>query len=251
MRLLAGALLAAIIALAARRTRSLSTSGAVAAIVTGTLAVGAGWSWGVVLILYFAASTVLSHLGRREKERRTASIVAKGGERDAFQVLANGFAFAVAAGGFMLTPHPLWLALGAGSLAASAADTWATEIGTLYGGTPRSILTLRRVPAGTSGGISVAGLLASAAGATFVSLAARTGWPIVVGGIAGALIDSLLGATIQSRRWCDACARETERPVHDCGAATRPLCGVSWIDNDVVNFLSGTAGGLLAAVLSG
>ena len=31
-------------------------------------------------------------------------------------------------------------------------------------------------------------------------------------------------APLQSRCWCDACNRETERATHDCGAATRFAC---------------------------
>ena len=64
-------------------------------------------------------------------------------------------------------------------------------------------------------------------------------------------MDSLLGATVQSRRWCDVCNRATERHVHDCGATTRHVAGARWIDNDMVNFLSGAFGGLLSAVLVG
>ena len=73
---------------------------------------------------------------------------------------------------------------------------------------------------------------------------------VALGGVVGALLDSLLGATVQARRWCAMCARETERAVHDCGTATRPLRGWAWLDNDLVNFLSNAAGGLLAALLS-
>jgi uncharacterized protein (TIGR00297 family) len=263
-----GFFIALVIALVARRTRSLSTSGAAAAIVVGTIAVSAGWSWGALLILYFAGSTALSHLGRREKERRTESIVAKGGERDATQVLANGLVFAIAA-------LMRWPALGAGALAASAADTWATEIGTLYGGQPRSILTLRRVPAGTSGGVSWIGTLASIAGACFIAIVAvilrlsaatakdLSDWTgvlrfaqddgavaIIIGGVAGAFVDTLLGATLQTRRWCAACRTETEREIHSCGAATEIRRGLGWLDNDVVNFVATCAGGLLAAALA-
>ena len=164
-RIVIGAAVASFIALLARRARSLSTTGAIAAAVTGTIATAAGTSWAVLLILYFAASTALSRLGRAEKERRTSAVVAKGGERDALQVSANGLVFTIASLGMVLHPDAHWLALGAGSLAASAADTWATEIGTLYGGEPRSILTGRRLTAGTSGGISTAGTVASVAGA--------------------------------------------------------------------------------------
>jgi uncharacterized protein (TIGR00297 family) len=271
LHVLLGFVVAAAIALAARRMRSLTSSGAVTATAIGTIAVAAGWSWGILLVIYFVAATSLSRLGRAEKELRIASIVAKGGERDAVQVLANGLVFASAAIAMLLHPSTYWFALGAGSLAASAADTWATEIGTLYGKRPRSILTGRLVPPGTSGGVSIAGTAATIAGAAFIAsvviLSAtpalmrsggpalmRSGgkdlfWPIVAGGIAGSLIDSILGATVQSRRRCDVCACDTERPIHDCGNATRAIRGIGWLDNDMVNFVSAIAGGLLAATL--
>lgn len=256
-RTVSGLALAALISLVARRSRSLTSSGTIAATAVGTLAVAAGWSWGALLIVYFAISTALSRLGRASKERRTASIIAKGGARDATQVLANGAMFAAAALAATMWPDVRWIALGAGSLAASAADTWATEIGTLYGGNPRSILTWRTVPVGTSGGVSAIGTVAAVAGAVFVALVvAALGWAsivarnVMIGGLAGAIVDSLLGATVQSRRWCDVCQRETERMVHDCGTSTRHLRGSVWLDNDLVNFLSNAAGGLIAAILA-
>ena len=256
VRAMSGFVLAALIALVARRARSLAPSGAVAATIVGTLAMAAGWSWGVLLIVYFASSSALSHFGRTIKERRTVSVVAKSGARDAAQVLANGAAFAAAALFLLVKPDVRWILLGAGSLAASAADTWATEIGTLYGGSPRSILTWKTIPVGTSGGVTLIGTLATLGGAAFIALvAAALGWTwivcrgVMIGGIAGALIDSILGATLQSRRWCDACSRETERVVHDCGAQTRAYRGLSWLDNDVVNFLSNIAGGVLSTML--
>lgn len=261
LRAIAGFFVALVIALVARRTRSLATSGAVAATLVGTVAVAAGWNWGALLILYFATSTALSHFGKREKERRTASVVEKSGERDGAQVLANGLPFAVAALGAIVAPltgwpSDHWLAFGAGSLAASAADTWATEIGTLYGEHPRSILTRRPVEPGTSGGVSIAGQLASVAGAAFVALVVVvTGTPrlfvaLLLGGVFGSLTDSLLGATLQARRWCEQCRLETERTIHDCGMPTTHLRGLRALDNDLVNFVSAIAGGLLAASLA-
>jgi uncharacterized protein (TIGR00297 family) len=259
-RIASAVVIALVISLVARRSRSLDNSGAVAAAVVGTVALLAGWSWGLLLIAYFVSSSVLSRLGEDEKQKLNASVVAKGGARDAVQVLANGGVFAAAALLMLLDPtHVMrWQALGAGVLATSASDTWATEIGTLVGGVPRSIVHWQRLPRGMSGGITLAGMLAAVAGAAFVAIvAAALGWPTRValaalaGGFVGSTIDSLLGATLQSRRWCDACRCSTERAVHDCGAATRVAGGIRGFGNDGVNFASGIAGGLFALLLIG
>ncbi|HXT48742.1 MAG TPA: DUF92 domain-containing protein [Gemmatimonadaceae bacterium] len=248
------------IALLARRSASLSSSGAIAATVVGTLALVAGWSWGILLVAYFVSSSILSRYRDREKQRLNAAIVEKGGARDALQVLANGGAFAAAALLVVAEPgHAMrWQALGAGVLATSASDTWATEIGTLLGGAPRSILRWEPMPRGMSGGVTLAGTLAACAGAGFVALVVTIiSWPPRValgafaGGFVGSTIDSLLGATLQTRRWCDACHATTERAVHDCGLATRHAGGIPGFGNDAVNFVSVLVGGLLSLLLIG
>jgi uncharacterized protein (TIGR00297 family) len=253
----AGVLIAGCIAFAAMRTRSLDRSGAVVATLVGALAVTAGWDWGALLLLYFVSSSMLSRVGRAAKERRTASIVEKTGARDAVQVLANGGVFAAASIAMLVRPDIRWFALGAGALAASASDTWATEIGTLWGGTPRSIVSWRAMPAGTSGAVSLIGSMGAVAGAAFMAaIVMLLGWEssvagrIAAGGVSGAAIDTLLGATVQARRWCDRCEQETERRTHDCGTTTRALRGLGWLDNDLVNFLSTVGGGLVSVVLS-
>lgn len=252
--LTAGLALALVIAVVARRWRALTTSGALATIVVGTVTMGAGWSWGVVLVTYFVAGTWLSRYRASEKEARTAGRVDKGGARDAAQVLANGSLFALAALGTQLSPDALWQHLAAGALAASSADTWATEIGTLARATPRSILDGRAVDAGTSGGVTALGLLGALAGAVFVALAVLgVGWPAstaasaVIGGVMGCLLDSVVGASLQARRWCAACVTTTEQRIHRCGTATTLAGGLSWLDNDGVNALSTLGGALFGA----
>ena len=116
----AGLVLASIVALLARRARALSGRGAIAATAAGTVAMAAGWSWGVLLITYFVSATLVSHYRAGEKAARTSGRVDKGGARDAIQVLANGGVFALCALGYWLSPDSLWQALGAGALAASA-----------------------------------------------------------------------------------------------------------------------------------
>ncbi|MDQ2765654.1 MAG: DUF92 domain-containing protein [Gemmatimonadota bacterium] len=253
-RTAAGALIAAAIAIAAWRAGSLSRSGAVAALFIGTLGVAAGWDWGALLILYFLSSSLLSRIGTTVKAQRSGSIVEKGGARDATQVLANGAAFAAAAALQLLVPSSLWLVAGAGALAASAADTWGTEIGMLAKSSPRMITTWREVPTGTSGGVSAVGLVASVGGALFIAVAAwlmhrnaHAALAVLLGGIIGAFVDSIGGALWQSRRVCTHCGSATERLVHDCGTQTERAGGLGWLNNDGVNAAC-TVIGALAAV---
>jgi uncharacterized protein (TIGR00297 family) len=253
-RAAAGALVAAAIAAAAWRAGSLSRSGAWAAFFIGTIAIAAGWAWGALLITYFVSSSLLSRVGVTLKAQRSGSVVEKTGARDAAQVLANGAVFALAALFQLVQPSELWLAAGAGALASSAADTWGTEIGMLSKSAPRMITTWRAVPTGTSGGVSALGLGATVAGALFVSVAAwlvqrnvHVALAVSLGGLAGALVDSLGGALWQSRRYCVQCKRATERLVHDCGTRTECAGGIAWLNNDGINTACTLVGSLVAA----
>jgi uncharacterized protein (TIGR00297 family) len=259
-RALAGLLVAGTVALAARRAHALDTGGTATAVAVGAVAVAAGWAWGALLIAYFVLSIALSRLRREKKAARMGDVVAKGGARDAIQVAANGGVFAlVALVATSVDPGlPLGRTLAAaalGALAASAADTWATEIGSLAARPPRSILTWRPVPPGTSGGVNLLGMLAMVAGATFVAAGGRAlaidapVIAVIVGGFAGAIADSVVGATLQDRRWCDTCQTSTERAVHGCGTATRHAGGLAVVDNDLVNLIATLAGAAVAALL--
>lgn len=260
-RTLLGLVAAATVAAAAYRADTLTIRGAAAATVVGGAAVAGGWDWGALLIAFFIASAGLSRMGHARKQRLAEAVVAKGGPRDAVQVLANGGAFAFCAVAYALERSPLWYAAGAGGLAAATADTWGTEVGMLSAATPRSIFTGRVVPAGTSGGITAAGTLASIAGALFIAIGARAlgwpaaaGWSALIGGFAGATSDSMIGATLQSRRWCGTCQTATERAVHSCGTRTTAAGGLPWLGNDTVNLAATATGaliGLATALASG
>jgi uncharacterized protein (TIGR00297 family) len=256
MRIIAGLIGAGIFAFGAHRVGALSTSGAIAGTVVGAVALAAGWSWGLLLVAHFISASALSKLGERTKARRIGSVVEKGDRRDAKQVLANGGVYVLSAIVYTFTRTHAWYAVGIGALANSAADTWATEIGTLFGRNPRSIVSGQIVPAGTSGGVSVIGTIGSFGGALFIAAGASIArWPVpfiavILGGLAGAMADSLLGATLQARRWCDVCAKPTERPVHSCGNRTRRTGGLRGFDNDAVNAVSSGVGALVALLLS-
>jgi uncharacterized membrane protein len=148
--------------------------------------------------------------------------------------------------------------LAAGALIAAGADTWATEVGTLWGGTPWSLREGGRVPAGTSGAVSVVGTGGMLLGAVLLTaLAVATGliavdhaWPVAIGGVGGACVDTIIGAWIQERRQCPACESATERVIHDCGTPTARVGGITRLDNDVVNALCTMAGAGLAVILA-
>lgn len=256
------------IAAAARRAGSLTESGQWAAFVVGTAATTAGWEWSFLLIAYFVASSALTRFGHVTKAERTASTLPDARGRNAVQVFANGgvFAAAVLTGSFVSdaagqapTTHLAWHVAGLGALAAAAADTWATEIGTLWGGTPRLLLSGRPVPPGVSGGVTLAGSGASVVAAALIAMAATVilgeaalagpvARAVFLGGVVGSLFDSLLGATLQSKRWCERCRTWTERRVHTCQYRTQHARGLRWMTNDTVNFLA-TVGGALVALL--
>ena len=269
--LLIGLALSAVIAFLAYRRGSLSPSGAAGALIVGTLIFGfGGWVWGVVLAVFFVSSSALSHYKEREKAA-TAEKFEKGHRRDMGQVLANGglgalvaVLSAVVPG--RVVPNMLWFYLFIGVMATVTADTWATELGTLSKAAPRLITSGRVVEVGTSGGVSLLGTGVSFVGGLLIGLTAGflgaaaglIAWQAMpataligaLGGAAGSLLDSLLGATVQQIYYCDTSGKEPERQRHRCGTTTRPLRGWSWMNNDLVNLLSSLGGGLVEVLLA-
>jgi uncharacterized protein (TIGR00297 family) len=234
---LASLALAAAVAAGAVFTRALTFDGALAATLVGAMTF---WRMGLrgaaALLAFFVTSSALSRLRAGEKRQ------VKGSQRDARQVLANGGAATLCAalgldGGFV------------GSLATAAADTWATELGMRAGGEPRLITTFRVVERGTSGGVSAAGLAASVGGASVVGLASGDPRVAILAGVAGGLIDSVLGATVQALYRCQVCGALTEHAVH-CDVDAVLVKGTRWIDNDAVNGLATVCGAALGVALA-
>ena len=268
--------LAAAISAAAFRARALSSDGAIAAVVVGTIVFGMGGpAWALLLLAFFISSTALTRW-RAATKAAAGEEVAKGGRRDAMQVLANGGVATLVAALAALRPDLALFPAFAGAIAAATADTWATEVGLLSRGLPRLITTGRRVSPGTSGGVTPLGTAAALAGGVFIGAlagvlvhlgwtgashsvgdvvaaasattradagaAARIALVTSAAALLAALFDSLLGATVQAAYHCPRCNRTTERRVHRCGTRTTRTRGLAWIDNDAVN-LGATAVG--------
>ena len=236
-----------------------------AAFVVGTITFGSGaWPFTLVLLAFFIPSIVLSRIGRARKTQLVD--IGKGGARDAWQVLANGgvatICAALASGGSIA-----WYGAFAGAYAAATADTWGTEIGTLLKRAPRSILTLRPIATGLSGGITLLGTLAEIGGALWIALVAvsviaigldalpfapsPTRMILAIGfaGIVGAFADSVLGATLQELRSCPHCGRTCETNPHACGTPTILIRGLTGFSNDLINFSATLVGAIAGFIL--
>jgi uncharacterized protein (TIGR00297 family) len=249
--------------------QSLTAGGWLGAIVTGTATMGfGGWAWGMALIAFFISGSALSHYKERLKEQRAAEKFAKGGRRDLAQAMANGGVGALLALLYaLLGGPPLLLAFFVGVMATVTADTWATELGVLSPHRPRLITNRQPVDPGTSGGITLLGSSAAAAGGLLIGIVmligvsfgqGLTGQPLesawwllpaaLLGGLGGAMADSLLGATVQAIYRYPS-GKETERTVGRDGTPNSFVRGWRWMNNDMVNLLSSLAGGVITALI--
>jgi uncharacterized protein (TIGR00297 family) len=256
-RWLIGVAASTAIGYAAWKRRSLTASGFVGALGSGTVITGSGgYVHAASLVAFFISSSALSKLPVKPKQRSSASIVVKDSVRDVWQVGANGGIPTILASTGSNSARSL---AAIGSIAAVTGDTWATELGSRANADPRHILTLRKVPVGASGGVTIHGLIASAGGGAFIGLTAamvdrlesgergnarKIALTGLIAGISGSMIDSFVGATLQERRWCDACRAETERTIHTCGQPTRITQGIPGLTNDGVNLICSLAGAI-------
>ncbi|MGC2694789.1 MAG: DUF92 domain-containing protein, partial [Candidatus Angelobacter sp.] len=117
----------------------------------------------LALLVVFAVTLVATRAGYERKQQLRAA--EPPGGRTAAQAMANlGMAALVVA------VAPLhWPVLALAALAEAAADTSSSEIGMAFPGKTILLTTLKSVPAGTDGGISLVGTLAALLGAAAVA----------------------------------------------------------------------------------
>ena len=238
--------------LIARRKRFLTPGGAAAASLLGLVVMYIGGVSGfIVLAFFFLSSSVLSKL-----VRGIDSVAGKGSERDMMQVAANGLPAAIALILFRLSPYPAaFLAAFAAAVAEAEADTFSGEIGRLSHRDPVSIITFTRVPKGLSGGVTVLGLVSGAASSLLIALLFMGTFgctvsafsAVAASGFLGSVLDSFLGAALQVQyRRKDGTL--TERAVEN-GERNERARGIAWLDNDMVNLISGLFSASIASVI--
>lgn len=251
--LAAGGLLANLLAaVLAIRQGWADPGGAAMGVLLGTaIFVSAGPLAWLVLVAFVLSSSLIGRLGGSARAQ-AHTLHEKGDRRDLAQAFANAGPGAIMALLLRATGEPAFAAGFAVAFAAATADTWAEEIGILSRAEPRSILTLRPVARGLSGGVSPLGFLAALAGAVLIAAvflgvnaitplagrghAALAGL-VAAGGFVGSLVDSLLGATVQALYRVPSTGSLTERRLVD-GETTVLVRGFPFVTNDVVNLLS-------------
>ena len=259
------------------RKNFVNLTGFIAGLIIGTLTFAGSPACFLIIMGFFLSSSMLTKIGYRLKEEKGAAEKKCG--RTALQVIcAGGIAGIVALlkgiyeNNILLWPDPNQLShiltvAFLGAVSSANADTWAVELGLLSREEPVLITNLKKkIPPGTSGGVTKLGTLGSFLGALFIALLSaalykyisppqKTIDPITVfiltfaSGFIAEKIDSFLGATIQVKYWCPKCRKETDKRIHKCGTKTKYLSGLKFVNNELVNLISTLAGALIAAFI--
>ena len=206
-QLLAALIVTALFAALAYAFGMVSWGGALGGFVVGTaIYTSLGPRGFAVLALFVVGGSLLTRLGYGRKQS-SGTAEAGSGRRGAKNALANCGAAVACALIAAATSSDAFAAAFVASLGAAFADTAESEVGQLYGRAPRLITTLREVPPGTDGAVSIPGTLAgiAAAGLTAslglaLGLIAAPGIALLVALAAflGTVTDSLLGGLAPS-----------------------------------------------------
>ena len=241
--------------------RWLSVSGAIAA---GFLAFVVLFlaKWSIFPLITFLVLGSLA--GKIRANAKDGGDAKQGLARDHWQVLANGGIFMLLAMLAFLNDSG-WLESILGihtevlrfsetchllaiiSLAVSCADTLSSDFGRVWGGSPRNIITGKRMLKGVSGGVSGAGFVGALLGGVSIAIfvlwsefslvgsSTSLFWIVAVFGFMGSVLDSVLGVLFQAK-YMD----ESGHLVDSSEGGTRTLGkGYRWVTNDVVNAVTG------------
>ena len=223
------------------RKRFLTLSGVSTAIVLGFIVFFIGGISGITIFLFFFISA--SMLSRLSDGRNT--VADKTGRRDMMQVIANGVPASLMLVLYGLSHNPAFLGAFAAAIAEAEADTAASSIGMLSARPPVSIVTFTPVPPGLSGGVTALGTVSSLAFSSLIAVLYMGTFgcgilellTIAAAGFLGSLFDSFLGATVQVH-YRKEDGTLTEKSL-DNGKALERARGIPFLDNDIVNLLSG------------
>ena len=179
--------------------KALDLFGSIFMIIMGIIIIlFAGVNWLILIFIFM----FLGLVSTKYKHEYKKDIGVYEGTRSLKNVISNGIVpFVMAAfgnyGGFI------------GSIATATADTLASEVGVVQ--QPRLITTMKKVPPGTDGGISIIGTAAGIIGAGIIGVSAYllgifpdpfvTLKISIIAGTVGCFVDSILGAVLERRNY--------------------------------------------------
>lgn len=238
-KILIAAAVNALLAIASYILGAVGMSGVIGGFVVGFIILFfGGWGSFAVLVTFFIFGSLATQLGYHKKASIGVAQENKG-RRGAKNALAKCSVAAVASIAYFVgVQYGLkeadlrWLfAVVAGSFATALFDTASSEIGQLYGRHPFLITTMRPVPVGTDGAVSVEGTIAGLAAGLFLGIigaAVNLYGPL---GIAWVTIGAFVGTTFESI-----------------------MGAVGWkgrnFNNELLNFINTLVGGVTAGVLA-
>ena len=212
----------------------LTVAGYLHAWVLGVIVWGSlGWKGYAVVMFYFLFGSAVTRIGIQQKEAEGIA-EKRSGQRGPENVWGSALTAAICAL-LILFVDSAWhnlLILGyVASFSTKLSDTTASEVGKAYGKSTFLITTLKPVPRGTEGAISLEGTLAGIVGSLLIAFLAwalglidlyGVGWCAIAAFIA-TNIESVIGATLQNQ-W-------------------------NWLTNEVVNGINTLIGAGIAILL--
>ena len=190
---------------------SVTSGGALIGVVFAGVIYAGVYLAGLVVLFTALVLTLVSSRAGHAKKMALGIAEERGGRRGAGNIIANclvGTIGAAIEAGWYGWGADLNAAFFVAGIAAGASDTVASEIGKAWGGQPRSFPTLRSVPPGTPGAISIIGTIAGAVAAALIALPAAIMWlvpyefvaPIVIACTCGAFVESALATHFEARK---------------------------------------------------
>jgi uncharacterized protein (TIGR00297 family) len=190
--------------------QKLSITGALTGGLIGFLIfLGAGYVGVLMVAVFFILGTAATSWKINLKEKSGLAESNKG-RRSAGQVIANSGIAGIL--GFIAYLYPEYAdmlrMMIAASFASATADTLSSELGNVYGRKFYNIVSLRKNQRGLNGVVSLEGTLIGIAGSSIIAIVYGFGWGwnldviwVIIGGTIGNLADSVLGATVERRRY--------------------------------------------------
>ncbi|WP_258084931.1 DUF92 domain-containing protein [Thermococcus thermotolerans] len=212
------------------RFKALDAKGAITAALLGLSVIELGGVYPFAALLTFVVLGVLATKYKFREKAKLGAAQSRGGIRSWGNVLGNGLAALIFLAFEYFSQMDVFWAASFAAIATANGDTLASELGKIFGKSPKLITTLKPVKPGVNGAVSLAGEVFAVVGAFVIapfalpltSEKAAMLFAITLGGFIGVNLDSLIGATLENE-------------------------GIT--NNNSTNFLASLFGGFIGAVL--